>query len=81
LDRNFLGGPLVAGYFISENFKVFDDERKARNTILISIVFTVFLFSLIFLIPQNIKIPNQIIPLIYTGIAYFLVQHYQGKKN
>lgn len=74
----FLGGPLVAGYFMAENFKAFNDHDKAKKTWIIAIVVTVLLFGSIFLIPDSDKVPNHIIPLVYTGIAYYLVQHFQG---
>lgn len=76
----FLGGPLAAGYLIAENFKAFNDKDKANKSWIYAIIAAVVVFGGIFLIPENIKIPNQIIPLIYTAIAYFLVQHFQGQN-
>jgi hypothetical protein len=76
----FLGGPLVAGYLIAENFKLFNEYQKARITWFITIAVTIAVFGTIFIIPENIKLPNQIFPLIYTGVAYYCVQHYQGTK-
>jgi len=77
----FIGGPLVAGYLAAENFKKLGESDKARNAWIISIIATIIIFALIlliFLIPGTVKIPNYIIPLIYTGIAQYLVKHYQG---
>lgn len=37
-------------------------------------------FGSAFLIPDNVKIPNQVIPLIYTATAYYLVRHFQGQN-
>lgn len=76
----FMGGPLVAGYLMAENFKAFNETDKAKKTWIYAIIATVIVFGGVFLIPENIKIPNQIIPLIYTGIAYYLVQHFQGQN-
>ncbi len=76
----FLGGPLTAGYLIAENFKAFNETDKAKKTWIYAIIATVVVFGGVFLIPENVKIPNQIIPLIYTAIAYFLVQHFQGQN-
>ena len=75
-----LGGPLAAGYLIAENFKAFNDINKAKKTWIYAIIATIIIFGGVFMIPQNIKIPNQIIPLIYSGIAYYLVQHFQGQQ-
>ncbi|SHH37086.1 hypothetical protein [Winogradskyella jejuensis] len=78
----FLGGPLVAGYLISENFKAFNEIEKARTSLIIGIFCTLMLFTAIFMIPEQImnKIPNSIIPLIYTGIIWFLVEWSQGDR-
>jgi len=76
----FIGGPLVAGYFIVENFKVFNEADKIKKTWIYTIIGTVIIFAGIFMIPDSIKIPNQIIPIIYTFIAYYIVQHLQGRK-
>src|SRR3970040_1304083 len=76
----FLGGPLVAGYLIAENVKAFNEFDKAKMTWIYAIITTIVVFGGVFLIPDNVKIPNQVIPLIYTAIAYYLVQHFQGQN-
>jgi len=76
----FLGGPLVAGYLIAENFKVFNQPERVRTTWIYSIIATIVIFGGVFLIPDNVKIPNQIIPIIYSLIAYQIVQIYQKAK-
>jgi len=73
-----LGGPLVAGYLVAENFKVFGEQDKIKITWAISIVATIVIFSAIFLIPDVDKIPRFIIPLAYSAIAQSLVKKYQG---
>ncbi len=73
-----LGGPLAAGYLIAENFKAFNQPDKAKKTWIYTIIATIIIFVGVFSIPDSIKIPKQIIPLIYTGSAYYLVQHFQG---
>ncbi len=44
----FLGGPLVAGYYIAENFKAFNDSKKAIKipNATIPIIYTVIAYSL-----------------------------------
>lgn len=76
----FLGGPLAAGYLIAENFKAFNEFDKAKMTWIYAIIVTILVFGGVFLIPDNVKMPNQVIPLIYTAIAYYLVQHFQGQN-
>jgi hypothetical protein len=76
----FLGGPLAAGYLIGENFKSINKPTEGRNSLLVGIISTILLFGGIFMIPENIidKIPQQIIPLIYTGIIWAIVEWKQG---
>lgn len=76
----FIGGPLVAGYFLAENFKVFKEFDKVKKSWVYAILTTIIVFIISFSIPENVKVPNQLIPLIYTGLAYFLVIHFQGDK-
>ena len=73
-----LGGPLVAGYFAAENFKHLTQTNKIKTTWLIAILATIIIFSGKFLITNFEKIPKYLIPLIYTAIAQFLVQTFQG---
>ncbi|NHA06077.1 hypothetical protein G7092_19865 [Mucilaginibacter sp. HC2] len=74
----FIGGPLAGGYLIAENFKAFNKKTEARNTWIFAILATIVIFGGVFLIPNAEKIPRQIIPIIYTAIAYSLVKRYQG---
>lgn len=74
----FIGGPLVAGYFLAENFKVFGEQDKVKKTWIYAILTTLVVFAIAFAIPEDVNIPNQLIPLVYTGIAYFIITHFQG---
>jgi hypothetical protein len=76
----FIGGPLAAGYLIAENFKAFNEPYKVQKTWLYTIIFTLVIFAAIMAIPDTVKFPNQIIPLVYTAVVYYLVQHFQGEK-
>jgi hypothetical protein len=76
----FLGGPLVAGYLFSENFKALGQPEKVKPTWIITIIATVVIFGGIFLIPDNINIPNQIIPIAYTAIAFGLFKNLLEEK-
>jgi hypothetical protein len=78
----FFGGPLAAGFLISKNYKVFGNEDAARNSIFTGIISTLLLFAGIFMIPENIfaKIPQSLIPAVYTLIIYGIVEKLQGQK-
>jgi hypothetical protein len=75
-----LGGPLVGGYLIAENFKVLNEPEKVRKTWIWTIVATVVIFGGLFLVPEIDKIPNHFIPLINGGIAILVVRQFQRDK-
>ena len=85
----FIGGPLAAGYLIRENYLSLNKPDEAKKSLLIGIASTILLFIGIFMIPESImdKVPNQILPAIYTGIILFIVAKihgttlYQHKEN
>ena len=76
----FIGTPMAAGYLIRENYKSLGEPEKGRNALIISIVVTLLLFVGIYRIPEAImdKIPNFIIPAIYMGIIYLIVEKIHG---
>lgn len=76
----FLGGPLVAGYLFSENFKALGQSERIKPTWIITILATVVIFGGAFLIPENVNIPRQLIPIAYTIIALSLFKKYQEKN-
>ena len=65
---------------IGENFKALNKPIEGRNSLIIGIVSTIVLFTGIFMFPESIidKVPNQLIPLIYTGIIWGIVEWKQG---
>ena len=76
----YLGGPLVAGYLIAENFKSFNEINKAKKTWVFTIIGSTLIFIGVSQIPDSANIPNYIIPLFYTAIAYGLAKYYQDKN-
>ncbi len=76
----FFGGPLAAGYIIAENFKALNDRERYKKTWFITIAVCVFIFGGIFMIPDSVNVPNYIIPIIYSYLAFYLIRHYQGKQ-
>ncbi|WP_347049670.1 hypothetical protein [Flavobacterium olei] len=73
----FFAGPLVAGYCMAENFKVFNDFEKAKKTWIITLISAVLIIALVFLIPENV--PSFIFPVIYLSITSYLVKTFQEK--
>jgi hypothetical protein len=76
----FFGGPLIAGYLIAENYKVFGDYGKAKTAWLYCILATVVIYSGALLIPDSVHFPNYLIPLVYCWLAYYIVQRFQGDE-
>jgi hypothetical protein len=71
----FLGGPLATGYLMAENFKQLGQEDKVKNTWIISIIATIVICTIAVLVPKDF--PGYILPVLYTGIASYLVQRFQ----
>ncbi len=78
----YLGGPLAGAYFLSKNFEFFGDKGAARTSLLIGALGTLFLFGGLAFIPEPYinKIPNSVLPLLYTSIIYTYATTHQ-KKN
>ncbi len=76
----FLGGPLAAGYLIRENFKSLNKPDEGRKSLILGIITTIVLFGGMYMLPEKIidKIPSQLIPLIYTGIIWGIVEWMHG---
>lgn len=76
----FLGGPLAAGYLVRENYLALNKSDEAQKAFLYGLLATVAVFGFIFMMPESImeKVPNQIIPIIYTAIIYYIVDYTQG---
>lgn len=76
----FIGGPLAAGYMMRQNYINLNNFRDGNRALTIGIVTTILLFAALFALPEEImnKIPNYILPAIYTGIVYLIVERLQG---
>jgi len=77
----FFGGPIAAGILIRKNSFNLGREKEGLAALIIGIVSTILLFCGIFLIPEQIidKIPYVLIPAIYTGIIYLIVEKIHGQ--
>lgn len=74
-----LGGPLVAGYMMAENFRSFGKPKMAVNTWLWAVAATVAILSILFSVPEGVldRIPNYIISAITAAITMVFMQVYQ----
>ncbi len=75
-----LGGPLAGGFVMAKNFQVFGKRGAAINTVFLGIITTILLFLALIYLPEGIlnKVPNAVIPAIYTGIISILADRMQG---
>ena len=78
----FFGSPLAASILIRSNYIALGKEESGRNALIIGVVSTILLFSSMYIIPESIitKIPNSIIPGVYTFIIYLIVNKLQGSE-
>lgn len=74
----FLGGPLVAGYLIADNFRQMGEIKKVQTTWLVTIPATILIFVIAFYLPE--KTPPFLIPIAYTLITFYIAQNLQGAK-
>ena len=77
----YLGGPLAAGILIRKNSLNLGREKEGSIALIVGVFTTILLFWGIFQIPDLIidKIPNSLIPAIYTGIIYLIVEKHMEK--
>ncbi len=76
----FIGSPIATGYLIRENYITLREPEKGNKAFIIGIFATIFIFAGIFLLPESIidKLPNAVIPIIYTSFTYLIVSKTQG---
>ncbi|WP_183567898.1 hypothetical protein [Mucilaginibacter sp. SP1R1] len=65
---------------IAQNYKVFNEPGKVKMTWVYCLIATAVIFAGAFLVPETVKIPKIIIPLIYSWATYYLVQQLQGAQ-
>jgi hypothetical protein len=76
----FIGGPLAAGYFIAENFKVFNQSGKAGKTWIAAVAAMILIFCAVIFVPENVTVLNPVVLLIIAVIVWFLAVRFQGKN-
>lgn len=75
LLATLIGTPVAGGLLIYKNYKNLSDLRKAIASLFFCVLLTIVCVGGLLLIPEHIliKIPQVIIPLIYTTAVYFLI--------
>jgi hypothetical protein len=76
-----IGSPIVAGILIYYNYKNFGDKQKGIVWIAIGIIWTLALFGIAMMIPDNIiESTKMVIPPINGLILYPIIRRLQGAK-
>ena len=73
---NFIGGPLVAGYMISQNFKVFNEAHKARLTYAAVGLAIILQMMVAYFLPENNYI-QIVITMFYSFVGQAVITHLQ----
>jgi len=78
----FFGGPAAAGYLIKKNYDAFDQQEQGKTAFVIGLVITLLLIILFYTLPDSVsdKIPNAVLPAIYSAVVYWLVDKTQGAR-
>ncbi len=78
----FLGGPVPIGILFFKNFVRVGKEKLAYMTLATSIIFTLLLFTSMFLQPESVlsRIPSFLFAAFYSGIVYLLYRTYLTKE-
>jgi len=75
----FIGGPLAAAYYLSENFKLMELVSLNTPCKVLGVVFTILILGASFQLPEDF--PNMIIPIAYSAIAAGIAWQWQVTKE
>lgn len=79
LIGTFIGGPLVAGYLIAQNFKALDQPENAKKTWGFVVLAFAFVFVSAF-IPVLDNLPAFVYSAIFCILAHSASRKFQGKQ-
>lgn len=75
---SFLGGPFAGAWLFSRNYRAFDKDRSAAQSLWIGLGFTVALAAVSFVLPKNF--PNLVLPLAYSFALRYYAKAIFGKS-
>lgn len=81
VTTTFLLGPIATGFLFRRNFLNLKEPKKASIALMIGFLSMFLVLLLIFMLPSEIldRLPNIMIPLIYTGLAQLIVEKQMGE--
>lgn len=77
----FLGGPLIGGYLMRENYRVLGEEQKGKQALWWGIAATILVFGALLALPSTVsdRIPNYVLPALFAGVIRWIVEVKQGE--
>lgn len=69
---SMIGGPIAAGWLMAKNFKAVNKGEFSMATNIISMLLTIAIIYGVFQIPEEMDVPNMMIPIMYSAL-YILV--------
>lgn len=73
----FFATTLAGGILIAMNFKRLGKEAKAKNAIIYSIIATIAIFFIAFIIPEDMNIPNTVFTVVQVVVMVQLAKQLQ----
>jgi hypothetical protein len=73
----FLGGPLVAGYLIGENYRNLGEKNLVWRSWIYAFIATVLIFAMATRLPETTHHTSYIIPILYAAMTQYLVKRLQ----
>lgn len=79
LIGTLMGGPLAAGYLMSQNYKIFGKPDSAQTAFFLGIIITILYFGGILIIPAEILnyIPKALVSVLTVGIVAVILDYKQ----
>jgi len=73
----FLGSPMAAAWFASNNFKALGQRHSAQRALLLGVAATLVMLLIAAVLPENF--PSSVFPLSYTAVVYVLAKSQFGR--
>lgn len=79
----FFGSIFAGGYLLSQNYKNLGQHDKAKKALSYSLIATIIFFAIVFLIPEDINIPNTAftVPQIVAMVQFARTSQGQDLEN
>ncbi len=78
LIGSILGGPLAGCILLSQNYKLFNQNKEAKKAMWVGIAIAILLPIILMLLPESLvnKIPSSTLPVVLSVGIYYFAQHF-----